>query len=139
MEACAKMGVPTDIRQLALPLGASFHKDGSVLGGVVKIAFLFGIFDLSLTTPGAFFACIGVAILCGTVMGAIPGGGMIGESLILSAFGLPMEALPLIVVIGTLIDPVATVLNSMGNIIVAMLTARWVEGAGWMDAAVKLD
>ena len=65
-------------------------------------------------------------------MGAIPSGGMIGEMLILSVFGFPPEALPIATVIATIIDVPATLLNSTGNTVCAMLVARIIEGKiGW--------
>jgi Na+/H+-dicarboxylate symporter len=64
-------------------------------------------------------------------MGGIPGGGMIGEMLILSVFGFPAECLPVIAVISTIIDAPATFLNSTGNLACTMLVARLVEGPGW--------
>ena len=65
-------------------------------------------------------------------MGGIPGGGMIGEMLILSVYGFPPEALPIIAVISTIIDAPATVLNSVGNVVSSMLVARLVEGKNWL-------
>ncbi|MPN16537.1 hypothetical protein SDC9_163881 [bioreactor metagenome] len=65
-------------------------------------------------------------------MGAIPGGGMIGEMLILSIYGFPPTALPIIAVISTIIDAPATVLNSTGNTVCAMLVSRLVDGKNWL-------
>ena len=70
-------------------------------------------------------------------MGAIPGGGMIGEMLILSVFGFPVEALPLIAVISTIIDAPATLLNSTGNTVCAMMVTRLVEGKNWLKNSLK--
>ncbi len=47
-EACDKIGVPKDVRDIVLPMGATMHMDGSVLSAIVKISFLFGIFNLPL-------------------------------------------------------------------------------------------
>lgn len=78
-------------------------------------------------------AVIAVAFLVGAVMGAIPSGGMIGEMLILSIFGFPPESLPIIAVISTIIDVPATLLNSTGNTVSAMLVSRLVEGKHWLS------
>jgi Na+/H+-dicarboxylate symporter len=76
------------------------------------------------------------AILVGMVMGAIPQGGMIGEMLILSLFGFPPEALPVIAAISTIIDPPATLLNATGDNVASMMTARLVEGKRWVTENV---
>jgi Na+/H+-dicarboxylate symporter len=47
-------------------------------------------------------------------------------------YGFPIEALPIITMIGTLVDPPATMLNSTGDTVVSMLIARILGGKGWM-------
>jgi Na+/H+-dicarboxylate symporter len=130
MEAALAMGVPGPVRDLVIPLGAAIHKDGSIIGGVVKILFLFSVFHQA-HTAGSLLATAGVAILVGVVMGAIPSGGLIGEMLILSVFGFPPEALPLIAIISIIIDPAATVLNATGDTVAAMLVTRMTDGDVW--------
>jgi Na+/H+-dicarboxylate symporter len=130
MEAAVAMGVPLPVRDLVIPLGAAIHKDGSVIGGVVKILFLFSVFHQPHTFT-ALLTVVGVAILVGVVMGAIPSGGLIGEMLILSVFGFPAEALPLVAIISVIIDPPATVLNATGDNVAAMLVTRLTDGDVW--------
>lgn len=132
LTAVKKMGVPNDISETIIPLGANTHKDGSVFGGVLKIVFLFSLFGRDMTSPSAIITIIAVSFLVGAVMGAIPSGGMIGEMLILSVFGFPPEVLPIIAVISTIIDAPATLLNSTGNTVCSMMVARLVEGKNWL-------
>ena len=138
LDATKKMGVPMDIAETVIPLGANTHKDGSVLGGVFKIVFLFTLFEKDMTSLTSILTIFAISFLVGAVMGAIPGGGMIGEMLILSVFGFPVEALPLVAVISTIIDAPATLLNSTGNTVCAMMVTRLVEGKDWLKKAVKL-
>ncbi|WP_108668767.1 dicarboxylate/amino acid:cation symporter [Peribacillus acanthi] len=133
MEATKRMGVPHDIAETVIPLGANTHKDGSVFGGVLKIVFLFSLFGKDMTSLSSLLSIIAVSFLVGAVMGAIPGGGMIGEMLILSVFGFPAESLPIIAVISTIIDAPATLLNSTGNTACAMMVTRLVEGKNWLQ------
>jgi Na+/H+-dicarboxylate symporter len=130
LEAASAMGVPPAVRDLVIPLGAAIHKDGSIIGGVVKILFLFSVFHQAHTL-GALLLLLGVSILVGVVMGAIPSGGLIGEMLILSVFGFPPESLPLIAIISVIIDPPATVLNATGDNVAAMLVTRMTDGDVW--------
>jgi Na+/H+-dicarboxylate symporter len=132
LEATKKIGVPKDIAETVIPLGVNTHKDGSVIGGVMKIVFLFGLFGKDITDLPTILSILAVGFLVGAVMGAIPGGGLIGEMLILSVYGFPPEALPVIAVISTIIDAPATVLNSTGNTVCAMLAARFVDGKDWL-------
>lgn len=131
LNATKDMGVPNDIAETVIPLGANTHKDGSVIGGVFKIAFLYGVFNRDITGIDNMITIILCAFLVGAVMGAIPGGGMIAEVLIVTILGFPLEAVPLIIVISTIIDMPATLLNSSGNTVSAMMVTRLVEGRNY--------
>lgn len=133
MEACDEIGVPEDIYDIVLPLGATMHMDGSVLSSIVKIAFLFEIFGMPFTGVDVYAKAIAVSILSAFVLSGAPGGGMVGEMLIVSLFGFPQEAFPIIVTIGYLVDSMATCLNSSGDTVASMMISRMVEGKGWMD------
>ncbi|WP_436371871.1 dicarboxylate/amino acid:cation symporter [Cytobacillus sp. BC1816] len=136
LAAVRKMGVPQDIAETMIPLGANTHKDGSVLGGVFKIVFLFSLYGKDMSSMTSILTILAVSFLVGAVMGAIPGGGMIGEMLILSVFGFPPEVLPIIAVISTIIDAPATLLNSAGNTVSAMMVSRFVEGKNWLKESL---
>ena len=134
--ATKKMQVPAEIYETVIPLGTLIHKDGSVIGGVVKIAFLFGIFHLEFSGLNVLLTVLAVSLLVGTVMGAIPSGGMLGELLILSIYGFPPSALIAIVAISIIIDPLATMLNVTGNSVSCMMITRLVEGKAWITRDV---
>jgi Na+/H+-dicarboxylate symporter len=127
LNATKKMGVAPEIYETAIPLGSIIHKDGSVIGGMFKIAFLFGIFHLNFTSIPVLLTALGVSLLVGTVMGAIPSGGMLGELLILNIYGFPPSVLIAIAAISIIIDPLATMLNVTGNTVSSLMIARLVE------------
>lgn len=131
LAATKEMKVSPEIYETTIPLGAMIHKDGSVMGGIFKIAFLFGIFHLSFSGIPVILTALGVALLVGTVMGAIPSGGMLGELLILNVYGFPPNALIAAAAISIIIDPPATLLNVTGDGVASMLVARLVEGRKW--------
>lgn len=132
LDACDKMGVPKDIREIVLPMGATMHMDGSVLSSIAKIAFLYGVFNQPFTGVGTYLMAIAVAILSAFVLSGAPGGGLVGEMLIVSLFGFPSEAFPLIATLGFLFDPAATCLNASGDAIASMMVSRIVEGKDWI-------
>ena len=134
LEAAPKMGVPRDVCDMVIPVGAALHKDGSVIGGVLKVLFAMSLFHQQLTFDRLLIAA-GVAILVGVVVGAIPSGGMMGEMLILSVFGFPPETLPLLAAISVIIDPLATLLNATGDNVAAMLVTRMTTGDVWREPA----
>ncbi len=133
MEACKKIGVPEDISNIVLPMGATMHMDGSVLSSITKIAFLFGIFQMPFAGIDTYAMAIVVSILSAFVLSGAPGGGLVGEMLIVSLFGFPAEAFPLIATIGFLVDPAATCLNASGDTIASMVITRLVEGKDWLE------
>lgn len=122
--AAKKMRVPAEIYETVIPLGTIIHKDGSVIGGMFKIAFLFGLFHWDFSGASILLTALGVSLLVGTVMGAIPSGGMLGELLILNLYGFPPSVLIAIAAISLIIDPPATLLNVCCNTVGSMMVAR---------------
>ncbi|MFD1707346.1 dicarboxylate/amino acid:cation symporter [Siminovitchia sediminis] len=133
LQAAKNIGVPKDIRETVLPLGATIHMDGSCLSAILKIAFVFGVFNMDYSGIDTFLTAIAIAILSGVVMSGIPGGGFIGEMVIVTFYGLPIQALPIISAIGVVVDPPATMVNSTGDTVASMLVTRQLEGKEWMD------
>ncbi len=129
-----KMGISSDICEATIPMGTSFHKDGSVIGSVFKVMFLVYLFNIkpSLGT------IILVSILATLLITAVPvGGGTISEAFILSFLGLPTAALPILTIIATIIDAPATVLNVVGDSTSSFIVGRMVDGKDFLK--VKKD
>ena len=137
IQAAKNIGVPKDIRETILPLGATIHMDGSCLAAMLKIAFVFGVFDMDFTGIGTYATAIGICLLSGIVMSGIPGGGFMGELMIITLYGLPIEALPIITTIGVLVDPPATMINVTGDTVSSMLVTRNLEGKDWMKTTAE--
>ncbi len=132
LKAAKRLGVPKDVREIVLPVGATMHMDGSCISAILKISFLFGIFGMPFSGIGTFVTAFFVAVLSGVVMSGVPGGGLIGEMLIVSLYGFPPEAFPIIAMIGYLVDPPATMVNATGDTVAAMMVTRLLEGKDWM-------
>ena len=133
LESAANIGVPKDIRDIVLPIGATMHMEGSVLAAMLKITFLFGLFGQEFTGFGLYAASLFISVMAGVVMSGVPGGGLIGEMLIVSLFGFPPEAFPIIATIGFLVDPPATCINVTGDTVSSMVVTRIVEGKDWIE------
>ncbi len=128
--ACAKkIGVSEDIADTTIPLGTSFHKDGSIIGSVFKIMFLVYLFGMDVS----IIKVLGVSLLATILITAVPiGGGTISEMLIISLMGFPIASLPILTIIATIIDAPATVLNVVGDSASSMLVAKIVDGKNWI-------
>ena len=136
LEVAEEIGVPDDIRKVTLPIGATAHMEGSSLAAILKIVFLFSVFNRPFTGIDTYLIAILIATLSGVVMSGIPGGGLIGEMLIVSLYGFPLEAFPLIATIGWIVDPPATCLNVTGDITSSMLMTRIIEGKNWLKKKI---
>ena len=133
-QASKNIGVSDDIAETMIPLGTSFHKDGSIIGSVFKIMFLVCLFG---TNPGIGQVII-VALIANLLVTAVPiGGGTISEMMILTMMGFPVAALPILTIIATIIDPPATLLNVIGDSSASMLADRIVDGKDWMGKNKK--
>jgi Na+/H+-dicarboxylate symporter len=137
LDGAEKMNIPAHIRNFVIPLGAPLHKDGSSMSSIIKIAVIFAMFGKDFTDPITILTALGITIVVSVVEGGIPNGGYIGEILAITVYGFPMEqALPAAMIIGTLVDPMATLLNANGDLISAMLVARIAEGKKWLSEKV---
>ncbi|MSS59876.1 dicarboxylate/amino acid:cation symporter [Fusobacterium sp. FSA-380-WT-2B] len=139
LETCKKIGVPKDIREIVLPIGATAHMDGTVLSTILKISFLFGIFQIPFEGMGTYLSALALSVVGGVVMSGVPGGGLIGEMLIVTMYGFPAEAFPIIATIGYLVDPFATMINASGDTMASMLVTRAVEGKDWIKRNLGND
>ena len=137
MEEAAATGISKDVSDMVLPLGATMHMDGSCFSCVLKIAFVLGVFGQDFGW-GMLVPVILVAVLSSVGMSGVPGGGYIGEYIICSIF-FPdkMElAFPILVAIGNLVDPPATMINSAGDYVVSYIVSRFVDGKDWLEKAL---
>lgn len=137
MEEAQATGISKDVSDMVLPLGATMHMDGSCFSCVLKIAFVFGVFGQSLSVS-QLIPIVLVAVLSSVGMSGVPGGGYIGEYIICSIF-FPEQmelAFPILVTIGNLVDPPATMINSAGDYVVSYIVSRFVDGKDWLQKAL---
>ena len=132
IECAKKIGIPDDIAETTIPLGTSFHKDGSIIGSVFKIMFLVSLFNTQIIGVSLIAKIVLVSLIATILIAAVPiGGGTISEMLIISMMGYPQSALPILTIIATIIDAPATMLNVVGDTASSMLVTRIVEGKNW--------
>lgn len=129
IKSAKNMGMSDDIAETVVPLGVNIHKDGSLIGAVMKIAFLVAIFGGNIS----IISVIAGSLVVGLLMGSVPGAGLVSEMMILTIFGFPAEAIGIIAIIGTIIDCPGAVLNGVGNISCSMLVSRFVDGKDWIE------
>ena len=138
MEAAESTGISKDVTNIVLPLGATMHMDGSAMGAIMKVAFLFGMFGQDFSTGHAILAIV-VAVFSSVAMSGIPGGGGTGELALCTVFFPEQMAIayPMALALGNLIDPPATMVNAAGDYVVSYIVAKYVDGKDWLQKHLK--
>ena len=138
MEAAEDTGISKDVADIVMPLGATMHMDGSAMSAIVKVAFLFGIFNKDFSTGEAILAII-VAVFSSVAMSGIPGGGGTGEMVLCTIFFPEQMAIayPIAIALGNLIDPPATMVNAAGDYVVSYIVSRFIDGKNWLQQKLR--
>lgn len=140
LEEAKATGISKDVSEMVIPLGATMHMDGSCFSCVLKIAFVLGVFGLPMEWSQLPLIVL-VAVLSSVGMSGVPGGGYIGEYIICSIF-FPAQveiAFPILVMIGNLVDPPATMINAAGDYVVSYIVSRFVDGKDWLEKALAKE
>ncbi len=119
-----KVGVKKRISSFVLPLGYSFNLDGSTLYLAVASVFVAqaaGI-ELSLWTQ---FTMMLTLMLTTKGVAAVPRASIVVLSGTLTAFGLPLEGITLILGVDEFMDMARTTINLLGNCIATLVISRW--------------
>ncbi len=130
LNACDELGVPRSVSSLVVPMGATTHMDGACIAMVYAEVLACTMFGRTLAGFDLILVLfIGVASSIAT--SSVPGGGAAGETMIISTWGLPDAAFPILLMIIELFDPGCTLLNSCGDTVVSMLITRILYGKDW--------
>lgn len=117
------LGVSKNITSFVLPLGSTINMNGAALFqgmSAVFVAQAYGI-DLSLQ---ALLTLVVTATLSAIGAAGIPGTGFIMLSVVFTSIGLPIEGLALLAGIDRIREMVSTVLNVLGDAVVAVYIAK---------------
>lgn len=125
IEAARKCGVDESVAASIVPLATNLLKGGSILSAVTKITFIVAFCSQAPLGIGFMPQCIGLAILSALAVGAVANGGVTGELLICTLLGLDPSMVGYIMIIGTIIDLPATLVNSQTNVVGAILVDRF--------------
>lgn len=121
IEAAEKTGIDESVAQSVVPLATNLLKAGSMALDVIKIVFLMTLCGQVATGIVPAVSIIGMAILSALVSGAVTNGGVTGELLICTMLGIKPEMAGIIMIIGTIADIPATLVNSQSTVVTAAL------------------
>ncbi|CNE26094.1 dicarboxylate/amino acid:cation symporter [Yersinia nurmii] len=124
IRAAKAMGINPEIVDISLPLLVNLNKGGVAMIAALKIVFIFSVLGLDFTTE-TFFLTMLISVLSAIIVGGVPGGAFLGEIFIVTTLGLPVETIPMLVVIGTITDAPATLINVIHDLNAAQIIERF--------------
>jgi Na+/H+-dicarboxylate symporter len=135
-----RSGVSKKIASFVLPIGATVNMDGTALYECVAVVFIAQVYGFDLTFTAQLLIVL-TALLASIGAASVPMAGLVMMSIILSAVGLPLEAVGLILAVDRFLDMFRTATNvlsdSVGTVVVAKLQGEDVlrEGPAPEDSA----
>ncbi len=116
-------GVSNKITSFTLPLGATINMDGTALYELIAAMFIaqaYG-FDMSITEQ---IIMVAAALLSSIGAAAIPMAGMVMLTVVLTAVGLPLEGIGLILAVDRILDMFRTSVNVWSDTCGAVIIAK---------------
>ena len=117
-----KSGVSNKISSFTLPLGATINMDGTALYECVAAMFIAQAYGVDLTLVQQLIIIV-TALLASIGAAAIPMAGLVMITVILTAVGLPLEGVGLILAVDRILDMFRTATNvwsdSCGAVVIA--------------------
>jgi proton glutamate symport protein len=119
-----RSGVSNKIASFVLPIGATVNMDGTALYECVAVVFIAQVYGFDLTFTSQLLIVL-TALLASIGAASVPMAGLVMMSIILSAVGLPLEAVGLILAVDRFLDMFRTATNvlsdSVGTVAIAKL------------------
>ena len=116
-------GVSNKISSFTLPLGATINMDGTALYECVAVFFIAQAYGLDLGFGQQAIVVI-TALIASIGAAAVPMAGLFMISIILSAIGLPLEGVGLIIAVDRILDMFRTATNVWSDTTGAVVIAR---------------
>lgn len=124
MECVEKQaGVSERTTSFVLPLGATVNMDGTALYECVAALFLAQAYGLEITFATQFTVVL-IALLTSIGVAGIPAASLVAITVILTAIGLPVEAIGLLLVTDRILDMMRTAVNVFSDTVGAVVIAR---------------
>lgn len=118
-----RAGVSNRTTSFVLPLGATVNMDGTALYECVAAMFIAQAYGLELDFATQFTVVL-VALLTSIGVAGIPAASLVAITIILTAIGLPVEAVGLIIAVDRVLDMCRTSVNVFSDSCGAVLIGR---------------
>jgi len=118
-----KIGVSNKVSSFVLPLGATVNMNGTALYECAAAMFIAQAYGLDLTF-GVQFTIVAIALMTSIGVAGVPSASLVAIAIILTAIGLPIEALGVLLVFDRILDMARTSINIWGDCSCATIVAR---------------
>lgn len=108
------LGVSKKVSSFVLPLGATINMDGTALYQGVCVLFIAQFVGMDLSFAQQLLIVL-VATLASIGTAGVPGAGLIMLTMVITAVGLPLEALALVAGVDRILDMIRTSINVTGD------------------------
>lgn len=124
MEVMERFGVPKSVVSFVIPTGYSFNLDGSTLYVSLAALFIAQLAGIELSLQQQVIMLLTLMITTKGVA-AVPRASLVVLAATLTAFGLPIEGIAVILGVDHFLDMGRTSINLLGNCVAAAVVARW--------------
>ncbi len=132
MQRMTEFGVPRSIVAFVIPTGYSFNLDGSTLYLGVASIFVAQAAGIEMSVGAQLYMML-TLLVTSKGIAAVPRASLVVLAGTVSAFGLPLEGVAVVLGVDTLMDMARTMTNLVGNCLATAVIARW-EGELAFDA-----
>lgn len=122
-ECVKRAGVSDRVSGFVLPLGATVNMNGTALYECAAALFIAQAYGLELGLVEQFVV-VALALLTSVGVAGIPSASLVAIAVILSAVGLPLEGVGLILAVDRILDMCRTAVNVFGDATGAVIVAK---------------
>jgi Na+/H+-dicarboxylate symporter len=124
-----ELGVNKNVSSFVIPVGATINMDGTAIMQGMATVFIAQMSGIDLTLF-QYVQVVILAVVTSIGTAAVPSAGTITLVIILQQFGLPLEAIGIILAVDRILDMLRTSVNVTGDASVSMLVASSVGKLG---------
>jgi Na+/H+-dicarboxylate symporter len=118
-----RAGVPNKYTAFVLPLGATVNMNGTALYECMAAMFIAQAYGLELTITTQFLV-VTIALITSIGVAGVPSASLVAIAIILTAIGLPIEAIGVLLVFDRILDMSRTAVNVFGDACCTVIVSR---------------
>jgi Na+/H+-dicarboxylate symporter len=124
LEQLERFGIANRVVSFVLPLGYSFNLDGSMMYCTFAVMFIAQVLGIDISFGQQILMLLLLMVTSKGIAG-VPRASLVVISATLPAFGMPTEAIALVLAVDAFMDMGRTATNVIGNSIACAVIAKW--------------